>query len=268
MFHHANVDRLFAIWQTINPSTYVSNTTAASGTATISPGDRITPDTPLKPFHSSINGTFWTSAAVRSTQTFGYTYPEVADNNASCAIQAVNYLYGPSAGKPANQTLASKKRRQSAKRNGVQQPGLYYEWITNIRVSQNALDSTFTIFVFLGDFNPDLKYWLTDPHLVGSHTVFTPFSSDTEQKAGVLVAGTVPLTKDLNEYAVANGYDTANITSVEAYLTSNLHWRVVQVRLVIYKIYYGPAFRLKDIGALTWRSSQMILKSLGTRYQV
>lgn len=230
MLHHANVDRLFAIWQTINPSTYVADTFATSGTATIIPGELITPDTPLTPFHRFTNGTFWTSSTVRSTYAFGYTYPETADNNASCAIQAVNYLYGPKAGKPVNQTLTSQRKVGISKRNGPQNPGLYYEWITNIRVAQNALNSTFTIFVFLGDFNPDLKYWLTDPHLVGSHTVFMPFSSEMQQNASTIVAGTVPLTKDLNENAVANGYNTANNTGVEAYLRNDLHWRVARVR--------------------------------------
>lgn len=66
----------------------------------------------LTPFHSSTNGTTWTSATIRSTHTFGYTYPEVADNNAFCATQAVNYLYGPSAGKPTYQTLSFKKRKK------------------------------------------------------------------------------------------------------------------------------------------------------------
>lgn len=229
MLHHANVDRLFAIWQTIWPDkyNYVGNTTATSGTATITPGDTISEDSPLTPFHTSSNGTFWTSAAVRDTRTFGYTYPETADNNVSCAISAVNYLYGNSAGKPANHTVASK--RWLSKRAGPQQPGLYYEWITNIRVAQSALDSTFTIFVFLGNFSSNPKSWLTDPNLVGSHTVFMPFSSETQQNADIIVAGTVPLTRDLNHNAISGGYNTANNTGVETYLTNNLHWRVARV---------------------------------------
>lgn len=175
--------------------------------------------------------TFWTSPAVRSTHTIGYTYPEIADNNASCAIQAVNYLYGPSAGKPANQTLRPKKEEGQQREMGYNNQGCIANGSPTFP-SHNALDTTFKIFVFLGDFNPELNYWQTDLHFKGSHTVFMPFSSQTQQNAGILVAGTVRLTKDLNECVAANGYDTANNTSLEAYLTSNLHWRVVRVRLI------------------------------------
>ena len=225
MLHHANVDRLFAIWQLINPDTYLESDPTLSGTATITPGDPIDEDSPLTPFHKDTEGTFWTSAAVRDTTVFGYTYPETAENNATCAVQYVNRLYGPSAGTPANKTTAARMMR----RNEEHEPGVYTEWITNIRVAENALDSTFTIYVFLGDFGSDPNAWLTDKNLVGSHTVFTPFSSSTKQDDPIVVAGTVPLAKDLNDNAKAGGYNTANTTSVEEYLTNNLHWRVAKV---------------------------------------
>ena len=275
MLHHANLDRLFAIWQTIWPHSYVANTSATSvrifglhissfepsfelrdmswerslsrpvsklplpfqssktdseitnqGTATIAPGESISQESPLKPFHRSRNGTFWTSSAIRDTRSLGYTYPETADDSASCAIQAVNYLYGPSAGRPVNKTLSS---GNFSKRDGPQQPGFYYEWITNIRVAQNALNSTFTVHVFLGNFNSNPKFWLVDPNQVGSHTVFMPFSSSAEQNAGLIVAGTVPLTKYLNHNATTGHYNTATNTGVERYLRNNLHWRVAKV---------------------------------------
>lgn len=148
---------------------------------------------PLNPFHNSTTGTFWTSASVRTTTVFGYTYPETAEKNATYSIQYVNRLYGSSVGTPANQTTTSR-----SKRDGEQQPGVYTEWITNIRVAQNALDSTFTIYIFLGEFSSDPNAWLTEKSVVGSHTVFMPFSSDTQQNADIIVAGTVPLTKELN----------------------------------------------------------------------
>lgn len=70
-----------------------------------------------------------------------------------------------------------------------------------------------------------------DPHLVGSHTICMPSSSETQQNAGMMVAGTVPLTEDLTEDAAANGYDTGD---VGPYLTINLHWRVAKVRFQLY----------------------------------
>ena len=57
-----------------------------------------------------------------------------------------------------------------------------------------------------------------------------PFSSDAQPNPGIIVAGTVPLTKDLNQNALVGNYNTANNTGVEAYLMDNLHWRVAKVR--------------------------------------
>jgi tyrosinase len=57
----------------------------------------------LYPFHSDDANDFWTSASVRSTATFGYSYPEIVDwgvdqqtlqNNVRAAV---NNLYNPSA---------------------------------------------------------------------------------------------------------------------------------------------------------------------------
>ena len=44
---------------------------------------------------------------------------------------------------------------------------------------------------------------MTDPNQVGSYNVFMPFSSDTEQNAGLIVGGTVTLSKSLNHNAAA-----------------------------------------------------------------
>ena len=230
--HHANVDRLFAIWQAIYPNSWVPDTIAQAGTATIIPNvTLITENTPLTPFHRTSNGTFWTSKTIRNCETFGYTYPEIADHNVSCTKQAVNKLYGATAGAP----LSKFKRfatNELNTRSGAQKRGTYYEWITNIRVAQNALNSTFTVYVFLGNFSDNPKSWLSDPNLVGSHTIFMPFSSEADQSAGLVVAGTVPLSHALRADAKnASGVDTGNQTEVGGYLYRNLHWRVAKVGL-------------------------------------
>lgn len=226
--HHANVDRLFAIWQTINPDSYVKSTLATSGTATIIPNVTVVDEnTPLTPFHSDTNGTFWTSASSRETTIFGYTYPETVEGNASCTRQAVNHLYGSTSGQPLP---------KKGKRSGEQKDGIHYEWITNIRVAQNAVASTFSIFVFLGDFNPDPKTWLSEPNLVGTHSVFKPFSYETaDQAVGMIVAGTVPLSTALKSRnsTLATHVNTSNSTEIEAYLNDNLHWRIARVRIYL-----------------------------------
>ena len=100
--HHANVDRLFAIWQAIYPNSYTTAEVDIEGTFTNAPGETEDVNTPLTPFHSDTLGTLYTSATVRSTRPFGYTYPEVVDwavnatQLSSNTRTALNNLYNPS----------------------------------------------------------------------------------------------------------------------------------------------------------------------------
>ena len=259
MLHHANTDRLFAIWQVKWPNSYMEPSTASSGTATITIGDSITQDSPLTPFHKDTSGTFWTSAAVRDTRTFGYVYSETADNNASSATYAVNRLYQSTAEVPDNGTVSSSTISGTVtlpaptgtaipapytgtatatltpydrtKRASTQNTRNYTEWITNVRVAQNAMNSNFDIFVFLGSFGNDVSKWRTDPHLAGTVTIFKPVGTAQQQQedAGLVVAGAVPLTKKLNDNAAAGGYNVDDSASVAAYLKKNLHWQVATV---------------------------------------
>lgn len=97
--HHANVDRLFALWQAIHPNAYSGSQVAGASTWTIAQGSRQDMNSPLQPFHRDTNGNFWTSNGVRDTRTFRYTYPEFSnsDGSASAIRGYVNRLYGPSA---------------------------------------------------------------------------------------------------------------------------------------------------------------------------
>jgi len=82
MLHHANVDRLIALWQAIYPNssifTVVDYADALYGLA----AGNVSADTPLKPFHipaGNDDGTdgFHTSRSVRDVAVLGYTYPEL-----------------------------------------------------------------------------------------------------------------------------------------------------------------------------------------------
>lgn len=70
-----NVDRLFAIWQALNPNSYVTPRRATQPTVTTNVGATESSTTGLTPFWESSNS-FWTSEGVRKTGTFGYAYPE------------------------------------------------------------------------------------------------------------------------------------------------------------------------------------------------
>ncbi len=99
--HHTNVDRLFAIFQALNPGSYVGSQANRAGTFTTAPGTIENVNTALTPFHSDAGTALYTSANVRSTRSFGYTYPEVRDWGVTAAQlsantrAAVKQLYDP-----------------------------------------------------------------------------------------------------------------------------------------------------------------------------
>ncbi|KAE8445423.1 hypothetical protein EG329_013436 [Mollisiaceae sp. DMI_Dod_QoI] len=76
--HHVNVDRLFAIWQAINPTQYTFDRvdTLGGGTFVIQANSDENTTTGLAPFNDKSGQNYWTSAAVTSTETFNYAYPE------------------------------------------------------------------------------------------------------------------------------------------------------------------------------------------------
>jgi tyrosinase len=101
--HHCNVDRLFAIWQALNPTRFVIPRVNESGTFATAAGTVENADSPLPPFWQA-PGKLWTSSGARDTRTFKYTYPELemwADKpqdvrRANLRTQ-INKLYGATA---------------------------------------------------------------------------------------------------------------------------------------------------------------------------
>lgn len=133
--HHANVDRLFAIWQAIYPSSYTTAEVDAEGTFTNAPGETEDVNTPLTPFHSDSAGTLYTSATVQSTRPFGYTYPEVVDwgvnasQLSSNTRTALNKLYNPT-GSISIRSLFDKRDNLTAPYTNVTE----HQYYVNIRV--------------------------------------------------------------------------------------------------------------------------------------
>ncbi|KJX92108.1 tyrosinase precursor like protein [Zymoseptoria brevis] len=95
--HHTMVDRIFALWQVINPNSYGGSQVAPHSTWTIPQGSTQDENSPLMPFYRDTRGNFWTTNTVRDfANTFRYTYPEIAGGR-NGVIAAVNRLYGPNA---------------------------------------------------------------------------------------------------------------------------------------------------------------------------
>ncbi|KAF2749527.1 Di-copper centre-containing protein [Sporormia fimetaria CBS 119925] len=101
--HHINVDRLWALWQAINPSAFAIGKVAAAREAnfTIAAGEEITANSGLEPFYHAGLTNFWNSNEVKWTTPFGHAYPETqrwlfaSDDAYQRSIrQAITTLYG------------------------------------------------------------------------------------------------------------------------------------------------------------------------------
>ncbi|KAA6415653.1 MAG: hypothetical protein FRX48_00369 [Lasallia pustulata] len=153
--HHANVDRLFAMWQAIYPGSYTTPQSDAYGTFTNSPGGIEDIKTLLTPFHSDNSGTLYTSATARSISSFGYTYPEIQDWNVTTTQlsanvrSAINALYSPSS------TPSKQPRTNDPASSSPTPPD--HQWFVNILVTRNALPTGYFIHFFLSPPPPPQK---------------------------------------------------------------------------------------------------------------
>ncbi|KAK3683147.1 hypothetical protein LTR37_020509 [Vermiconidia calcicola] len=227
--HHAMMDRCFALWQALYPDSYVEPMAAIQQTFTIKVGDVKDENSALEPFFSNRDRDYWTSASVRSTQTFGYTYPELVGNaNVSSVKEAINKLYGSSMG---NSGLSPRGLRDRAA------DGRQRQYLANIVSQKFALDGSYAVYLFMGDFDDTPSSWATSPNLVGTHAVFgalsssdgiasTPRSRVRRSDSEIQVAGTMPLTSMLLAKMESGELANMKLATVEGYLTYNLHWRV------------------------------------------
>ncbi|KAK6580768.1 hypothetical protein PZA11_007004 [Diplocarpon coronariae] len=120
--HHANVDRLFAIWQGINPNSYTLNENSGSGTFVIRANSIETETTPLAPFADASGIKYWNSLGVRQTQTFNYAYPETQRwkfasdlEYQNSILDTVQHLYGDL----SRQFVAATKGENDVKSNST-----------------------------------------------------------------------------------------------------------------------------------------------------
>ncbi|KAK6954358.1 hypothetical protein Daesc_004325 [Daldinia eschscholtzii] len=248
--HHANVDRIFTMWQYLYNDTYVIPQPAVYSSHTTSPGQVENSQTPLTPFF--VNETdFWTADMVRDHQVFGYSYAEVANKSRAELVATINKLYGKFS--PASiftrpdRSLRHNSRhtkhsnhRGSYKANGISwnsqssnrpflgaifRNGRYREWIANIRVNKHALGGSFSIHLFLGDVPPDPSLWPVAPNLVGTHGIFA-HKSVHGHVSDRMVTGTIPITSALMHMVASGKVSSLHAEDAEPFLKSNLKVRV------------------------------------------
>jgi tyrosinase len=167
------------------------------------------------------------------------------DANNSAIKSAINKLYGSNAGSSGIQL--SKRWFDDSEphlwqrdpgSNVAPQPPQRREYIANIVSEKFALNGSYAIYVFLGNFDAnDPACWPTAPNLVGTHAVFAALPNDAEGNglqaaraaSGIQVTGTMPLTSTLLKKAQSGELGTMRPQDVEDYMAKNLHWRVRMV---------------------------------------
>jgi tyrosinase len=215
--HHANVDRIFTLWQSIFPHQYLAPMTEGPGTFALPPGTLDTQSTPLEPFSSNGQGKFYNSASSWKTSTFGYTYPEIQDWNQTPAqlkqnVSAIiNRMYHP-------QGTFSKR--------GAPHVAQTKEWSVALNVSKYDLQGErFIVRVFLGQAPKKPEDWPFSSGCVGSFSVFPPPHQGNGPYPTIIAYSEIALTKGLKE----NGVDPTNVEAVEKWLENNLKWGVQKV---------------------------------------
>lgn len=219
--HHAMIDRVFSMWQVIFPDSYVVPEPAIFNTFTHSAGQTQDVNSPLAPFHKDLSGGFWTYETARTTEAFGYAYPETANyingNVTGQVVVAVNQLYGLRSG-----VQPSSKRHLHVRTADR-------EWIANIRVKKYALNAPFYVHIFIGSFKPDPFSWPFEPNLVGTHSIFVKIiglNSNCNCDPDQLVTATIPLTDRLHVDIEGGFLKSLEPEDVTPYLAKNLGYRV------------------------------------------
>ncbi|CAK4011381.1 tyrosinase precursor like [Lecanosticta acicola] len=257
--HHCNVDRLFAMWQTINPNSYGASQQAPHSTWTIAQGSTQDQNSPLKPFRKT-SSTFWTTNDVQDWTVFQYTYSEFADSDGSAdAISNyINQLYGPNANAAAGSSKRDLADDITANVNGIaadvngitgnvdgvisnvangldgalpENPlracnGSSYEYYCNIETPRYALNGSYGVFLFSGQpASENPADWIMDQNLIGPLLVL---AQDGMTNHNIITSGSIPLTRTLQSIVGTNSGLLAGLTEalVVPYLRENLQWRI------------------------------------------
>ncbi|CAI6332791.1 unnamed protein product [Periconia digitata] len=211
--HHATVDRQIAIWQKLNPDSYMNACFAMNPTWTINWGDDLDENSALTPFHKNAAGDFLTSKDVRDIEKLGYTYPELINTSQAQLRTTIKNLYG----EVPVESFAAKSASGAA--------SSYTKYLAEIQLPTYGLDDgeggslAYNVLVFLGDVSSDSKSWATSPSLAGLASTLGGVKNKNDQIVPFLVDLTSALAK-----AVESGATTSE--GALEYLKKNVSYRI------------------------------------------
>lgn len=251
--HHVNIDRVFSMWQVLNPESFIVPTPAVYSTHTSSAGAMQDADTALTPFRRNETA-FWTSNMVRNHEVFGYTYEEVVNKSHEDTASWVNKLYTAyspiamhsSQHQPSAETRLTEHRVQtieghelemapdnffSAMHSGLSHQAVFrgqtfIDWAANICAEKGAYETSYSVYLFWGNVPDDVLSWPVANNLVGSLGVFGMPSMLPGYISGQQVSGMVPLTSRIMRKIYQGDVKSLHVADAAGYLRSRLKFAV------------------------------------------
>lgn len=113
--------------------------------------------------------------------------------------------------------------------------GCLRHYVANIVSQKFTLNSSYAIYVFVGDFDDNPATWSLSKNLAGTHAVAASMASTDSANARpaafskIKVTGAVPLTETLLSKVKTNELASMDVGTVEKFLSENLKWRVATV---------------------------------------
>ncbi|KAL5412326.1 hypothetical protein PMIN04_009882 [Paraphaeosphaeria minitans] len=241
MLHHANFDRLLALYTTANPNAWLEPSAVGGNrnwpTFWIPSGGTTDADTRLPPFWKNENE-FWTSNDAHHTDVFGYAYPETQywnfgsdegwRNNVRGLIQS---LYPNS----ARETLANAVATGDTLTHVVDVDSSFRDWVIHVNASATEMPSTYrAIFSLVGDFSSDasteIGMWIrmrvdgsgSDAMEIRQAERKGKRFSATEQS----LTRAIGLTSSLLDQITAGKLESLDPQAVLPYLEAHLTWNV------------------------------------------
>ncbi|KAI1583306.1 hypothetical protein PtrARCrB10_03282 [Pyrenophora tritici-repentis] len=229
MLHHANVDRLLALYQAAHPDRWMeSSNIGPHGNVYLEDYQEVNGDTSLLPFRKT-PGEFWTPNACRNTTVLGYAYPETqrwqypSDDSYQNAVNSViSTLYG---GQTRSQ-LTSAIETGSGERL-LKNGNSFTDWTINTQAIASKLPSTFIVkFSFVGIFQSDPSVdagsWmmLMPDNKQNMHTLQVRTESEK------VLYGTTSITAHLIDLVNAGKLNSISSDDVVPYLRDTLTWNI------------------------------------------
>ncbi|KAL6703737.1 hypothetical protein ACN47E_009118 [Coniothyrium glycines] len=230
MLHHANVDRLMAIYQAAHPERWMEPTSVGThGNVFLEDHDVVDANTALLPFRKA-SGSFWTSNDCRDHTVFGYTYPELqrwryaSDSEYQSAVRRyiAQYYSGGVRGLFAAQQQAATNAHSLLTVNRT-----FVDWTIETAVIASAVPPTFVVQFFFvsGQRKTNVGTWMK---LMPSDTTHGAHQKPVDTRAMAKeqdMSGTVSLTAQLVQ-RFGHGLASLEPKDVVPFLFDHLTWEV------------------------------------------